>query len=70
LSSAADLREGALARIRDALAARGVDALWVESSVNLRYLTGLALLSLERPCGLLVPARGEPRMLVPRAAGS
>jgi Xaa-Pro aminopeptidase len=69
LSSAADLREGALARIRDALAARGVDALWVESSVNLRYLTGLALLSLERPCGLLVPARGEPRMLVPLLLG-
>jgi Xaa-Pro aminopeptidase len=59
------LRQEAFARIRDALSERGVDALWVEASVNLRYLTGLALMSLERPCGLLVPARGEPRMLVP-----
>ena len=59
------LREGALRSIQDALAEQAVDALWIDASVNLRYLTGLDLMALERPCGMLVPARGEPRMLVP-----
>src|SRR5918999_5498328 len=59
------LRAGALPAIQDALAEQAVDALWVDASVGLRYLTGLDLMALERPCGLLVPARAEPRMLVP-----
>jgi Xaa-Pro aminopeptidase len=59
------LRAGALGSIQEALAELGFDALWIDASVALRYLTGLDLMALERPCGLLIPARGEPRMLVP-----
>ena len=59
------LRAGAVARIAEALAEQRVDALWVEASPNLRYLTGLHLLALERPCGMLIAAGGEVRMLVP-----
>jgi Xaa-Pro aminopeptidase len=64
-TEASVLRAGALPAIQEALAEQAVDALWVDASVGLRYLTGLDLMALERPCGLLVPARGEPRMLVP-----
>jgi Xaa-Pro aminopeptidase len=49
------------ARLREA----GADALWVHPSVDLRYLTGLTLLSIERPCGLLILADGGLRMVVP-----
>jgi Xaa-Pro aminopeptidase len=56
---------GAVPAIQAALSEHAVDALWIEASANLRYLTGLALMAIERPCGMLVPARGEPRMLVP-----
>lgn len=59
------LRAGAVAAIQDALAERAVDALWIDASINLRYVCGLDLLALERPCGMLIPARGDPRMLVP-----
>ncbi len=59
------MRAGAVSSIQAALGEHGVDAVWIEASANLRYLTGLALMAVERPCGLLVPARGEPRMLVP-----
>lgn len=59
------LRAGAVPAIQEALVEQAVDALWVDASVGLRYLTGLNLMALERPCGLLIPARGEPRMLVP-----
>jgi Xaa-Pro aminopeptidase len=59
------LRAGAVERIAEALAEQRVDALWVEASPNLRYLTGLHLLALERPCGMLIAAGGEVRMLVP-----
>ena len=59
------MRAGAVSSIQAALAEHGVDAVWIEASANLRYLTGLALMAIERPCGMLVPARGEPRMLVP-----
>lgn len=41
-------------------------ALWVEPSVNLRWLTGLTPPALERPGGLLVRADGDRRALVPR----
>ena len=54
-----------LEAVRAAIARTGADALWVHPSVDLRYLTGLELLSLERPTGLLVPAAGPLRMLVP-----
>lgn len=44
---------------------RGEEALWVEPSVGLFYLTGLEPVSMERLFGLLVPASGAPRMVVP-----
>ena len=34
-------------------------------SVDLRYLTGLELLSIERPCGVLIPASGAVRAAAP-----
>jgi Xaa-Pro aminopeptidase len=49
------------ARVRDA----GADGLWVHPSVDFRYLTGLELLSIERPAGLLITARGEVRAAAP-----
>jgi hypothetical protein len=49
------------ARVREA----GADALWVHPSVDFRYLTGLELLSIERPAGLLIPATGEVRAAAP-----
>ena len=51
--------------VRGRLAGAGADALWVHPSVDLRYLCGLELLSLERPAGLLIPADGPLRLLVP-----
>jgi Xaa-Pro aminopeptidase len=49
------------ARVRDA----GADGLWVHPSVDFRYLTGLELLSIERPAGLLIPAQGDVRAAAP-----
>ena len=43
----------------------GADGLWVHPSVDFRYLTGLELLSIERPAVLLIPARGEVRAAAP-----
>ncbi len=54
-----------IAAVRARLADTGADALWVHPSEDLRYLTGLELLSLERPTGLLIPPRGPLRVLVP-----
>ena len=51
--------------VRERLADTGADALWVHPSVDLRYLTGLELLSLERPTGLLIPTHGPLRILAP-----
>jgi Xaa-Pro aminopeptidase len=47
--------------VRDA----GADGLWVHPSVDFRYLTGLELLSIERPAGLLIPADGDVRAAAP-----
>jgi Xaa-Pro aminopeptidase len=52
-------------RIREALQQAGADALWVHPSVNLRYLTGLQPLSIERPTALLILAGGALRALAP-----
>jgi Xaa-Pro aminopeptidase len=59
------IREGAVPAIQAGLSEHAADALWIEASASLRYLTGLGLMAIERPCGMLIPARGEPRMLVP-----
>jgi Xaa-Pro dipeptidase len=54
-----------LDRIGAALRDAGADALWVHPSVDLRYLTGLDLISIERPTGLLIGAGGELRAAAP-----
>ena len=54
-----------LGLVQEELREREMEALWVEPSVGLFYLTGLEPLSMERLFGLLVPASGPPRMVVP-----
>lgn len=44
---------------------QGLEALWVDPGLDFRYLTGHVPLSLERLMGLVIPARGEPRLVVP-----
>ncbi len=64
-----------LARTQEALRGASIDALLVGPSADLRYLTGYHALPLERLTLLVVPADGEPRLVVPaleapRAAAS
>ena len=54
-----------LESIQQSLRDAGVDALWVQPSVDLRYLTGLDLISIERPTGLVIPASGGLRVAAP-----
>jgi Xaa-Pro aminopeptidase len=54
-----------LDRARDSMRARGVDALLVGPSADLRYLVGYHALPLERLTLLLVPAEGDPALVVP-----
>jgi Xaa-Pro aminopeptidase len=54
-----------LDRARDAMRARGVDALLVGPSADLRYLVGYHALPLERLTLLVVPAVGDPALVVP-----
>ncbi|HZD00482.1 MAG TPA: Xaa-Pro peptidase family protein [Actinomycetes bacterium] len=54
-----------LARARDELTDRGVDALLIGPSADLRYLTGYHPPALERLTLLVVPAKGDARMVVP-----
>ena len=54
-----------LEAIQAALQAAGADALWVHPGVDLRYLTGLAPIALERPTALVVLAAGGLRALAP-----
>jgi Xaa-Pro dipeptidase len=58
-----------LDHIQQALRDAGADALWIHPSVDLRYLTGLDLLSVERPTGLLIPASGGLRVAAPSMFG-
>jgi Xaa-Pro aminopeptidase len=58
-----------LDHIQQALRDAGADGLWVHPSVDLRYLTGLDLLSVERPTGLLIPAAGGLRVAAPSMFG-
>jgi Xaa-Pro aminopeptidase len=54
-----------LGGLQEKLHERVAEALWVEPSVGLFYLTGLEPVSMERLFGLLVPTSGPPRMVVP-----
>jgi len=52
-------------RLREAMGAAGVEALWVEPSVGLTFLTGLEPVSIERLFGLIVRPAGDLRLVVP-----
>ena len=55
-----------LERARKAAGAAGLDALLVTPGPDLRYLTGYPAVSLERLTCLVVPADGDPLLVVPR----
>ncbi|HEX6446824.1 MAG TPA: Xaa-Pro peptidase family protein [Streptosporangiales bacterium] len=55
-----------LEQAREAVAKASVDALLVTPSADLRYLVGYDAKPLERLTCLVVPAAGEPRLVVPR----
>ncbi|MDQ1746445.1 MAG: hypothetical protein QOD07_708 [Frankiaceae bacterium] len=55
-----------LGRATQAAETAGVDALFVTPGADLRYLTGYEALPLERLTCLVLPARGEPVLVVPR----
>jgi Xaa-Pro aminopeptidase len=55
-----------LSRATEAANAAGVDVLFVTPGADLRYLTGYEALPLERLTCLVLPARGEPVLVVPR----
>jgi Xaa-Pro aminopeptidase len=57
---------GRLDRARKATAAVGLDALLVTPGANLRYLTGYWAVALERLTCLVLPAQGDPLLVVPR----
>jgi Xaa-Pro aminopeptidase len=56
---------GQLERAQEAAAAEGIDALLITPGPDLRYLTGYDALPLERLTCLVLPARGEPFLVVP-----
>lgn len=55
-----------LARARAQAERAGLDALLIGVGADLRYLTGYPAMPLERLTMLVVPARGEPVLVVPR----
>ncbi|HVV76869.1 MAG TPA: Xaa-Pro peptidase family protein [Mycobacteriales bacterium] len=55
-----------LSRAAQAAAAQGIDALLVTPGADLRYLVGYDALPLERLTCLVVPASGDPLLVVPR----
>src|SRR4051812_33646352 len=55
-----------LARAREAAAGRGLTALLITPGADLRYLVGYHAMPLERLTCLVVPAGGDPVLLVPR----
>ncbi len=55
-----------LARAQGAAAAAGMDAILVTPGPDLRYLTGYAALPLERLTCLVLPARGDATLVVPK----
>lgn len=60
------LQSDRLRRAAQATAAAGIDALLITPGADLRYLVGYDAKPLERLTCLLVPARGEPVLVVPR----
>ncbi len=54
-----------LTRTQHLAAAQGIDALLITPGADLRYLTGYHALPLERLTCLVVPAQGDPTLVVP-----
>jgi Xaa-Pro aminopeptidase len=65
MTTSAAARAERLARARKEQAERGVDALLLGPSADLTYLTGYDPPPLERLTMLVVPAAGDPRLVVP-----
>jgi Xaa-Pro aminopeptidase len=65
MTTTAAARAERLARARKEQAERGVDALLLGPSADLAYLTGYHPPHLERLTMLVVPAAGDPRLVVP-----
>ncbi len=61
-----DEMNGRLARVRDLMAAQGLDAYVASSPDNVFYLTNFANFVHERPFILVVATSGAPRFVVPR----
>ncbi|MGH3378467.1 MAG: aminopeptidase P family N-terminal domain-containing protein, partial [Actinoallomurus sp.] len=55
-----------LARVRQAVAGAGLGAVFLTPGPDLRYVTGYDAIQLERLTCLVVPAGGEPFLMVPR----
>lgn len=60
-----DIYAARIERIRGSLAEASIEALWVEPSANLVYLTGLKPISMERVMGLVIRPTGDLRLVVP-----
>jgi Xaa-Pro aminopeptidase len=65
MSGLTELHESRIDAVKQGLAERGLEALWVEPSVGLFYLTGLDPVSVERLFTLVIPAEGVLRLVVP-----
>jgi Xaa-Pro aminopeptidase len=65
MTTTAAARAERLARARKEQGERGVDALLLGPSADLAYLTGYHPPHLERMTLLVVPAAGDPRLVVP-----
>ena len=52
-------------RAQQAVAARGLDALVITPGADLRYLTGYQAKPLERLTAFVLPASGDPTLIVP-----
>ncbi len=60
------MNQRALERLRSRAREHGLDALLVFTPANLQYLTGFHSNAYSRPLTLLLPAAGDPVLLVPR----
>ena len=65
MAVAPDVLSARLQRAAEAARSAGIDALLLTPGADLRYLTGYEALPLERLTCLVVPAQGEPVLVVP-----
>jgi Xaa-Pro aminopeptidase len=58
-------RHDRIERLQETMQDTDLDALWVHPAQDFRYLTGLAPIAMERLFGLVIPASGHTRLVVP-----